>query len=129
MNKLVQDVLSVSQEFDPKTCIDQLISLISDLTHLSIQAKEMKIKHEKRESQAVDCLQGLKEVVKKQQEELRKLSKRPSTTSACTSTDDLQQLEGNKHKEVSLRLYYVYSHLVTIFYIRNWSGVSEKCND
>lgn len=72
----------------------KLIELIGDLSSLSLQAGEIYVETRKKEKETVKCIEHLRLLVQKQQEEIIKLSKpTPVLAEMAIDTSDLMRMD------------------------------------
>jgi hypothetical protein len=79
---------------------DKMVSLISELSRTSIQANKLRANIEARDQQSVKCLKALRDLVKKQQEEIKRLSFKPSNAEIGINTLEYIDEEKEKYKKV-----------------------------
>ena len=82
------------QSSSGKHISQKLIELIGDLSSLSLQAGEIYVDTRRKDKEAVKCIEHLRILVQKQQEEILKLSKpAPVLVEMATDTFDMVQMD------------------------------------
>jgi hypothetical protein len=136
-NAILQDFLrksnvktTVDAEID-ESCdnalSEKVVSLIAELSRISIKANQLRIEITSRENHAMLCLHNFRDLVQKQKIEIQRLSMRPNTKEMATDTLDLNSLGKQVYEEVIWPICTMYFCL-TCLYMQELNRLHHHCS-